>query len=294
VAFYRRASSWEAAFKYLLVNGLGLAAGLLGLGFLCAAAGGQGWSLSGLATAPLNPRLAAIAGALILAGFGTKGALMPLHFWLPDAYQESPGGFSALFAGAGTKVALLALARLFPPLAAAVPALRTVLIVVACITMLVGVALTFAQDDMRRLLAYSSVSQMGYIALGIGAGGAAGMAAAAYHMAAHGTLKALLFLCVAWLWQYHGTVSMAALHGRQHPGWLGPTFLAGALALGGMPPLPAFWSKFAIFLAAVDTGHPWAAGAAVLTSLLTITTLVWAGSRVFLQKGGDHSWEKAA
>jgi len=186
----------------------------------------------------------------------------------------------------------VALARLLPPLVSAAPGLQTLLLTLACLTMLLGVALTFAQDDLRRLLAYSSISQMGYIAMGLALGGA-GYSAATFHMLSHALLKALLFLCAGWLLERHGTASIAVLaDGRRHPAWLGPLFLLGALGLGGVPPLPAFWSKFLIFTAAMDGGQYLAAGVAALTSLLTITTLVRAGSRIFLiqHEAGEKPW----
>jgi len=289
VAFYRTRASWEATYKYLLLNTLGLTAGLLGLGLVYAAAspalGAEALSLAALARAlpELDPALASLAGALLICGFGTKAGLVPMHAWLPDAYQMSPGGFSALFSGAGTKIAALALARVLPPLVAAAPALQQMLLVIAAVTMVLGIACAFRQDDLRRLLGYSSVSQMGYIAMALAAGGAAGYSAASYHMLSHGLIKALLFLCVAEVWQAAGTVSIAELSRRRSPRFLGPLFLLGALALGGVPPMPAFWSKFQVFTAVLGAGFPWAAGVAVLTSLLTITALVWAGARSFLK-----------
>ncbi|HEY8347028.1 MAG TPA: proton-conducting transporter membrane subunit [Symbiobacteriaceae bacterium] len=301
VAFYRRRTSWEAAYKYALLNTIGLTAGLLGLAILYGAAapvlGGQAFSLTALAAAgaELPSRAAALAGALILCGFGTKAGLVPMHAWLPDAYQESPGGFIALFAGVGTKIALVAMARALPPLMAAAPSLGTALMVVAAVSMLVGILFAFGSDNLLRMLGYSSVSQMGYIALGLSLGTAAGYTAAGYHIVSHGLLKALLFLCASEVCQAAGTARISALGGQRHPRWTGPLFLLGAVGLGGVPPLPAFWSKFQIFAATAQAGHPWAAGVAVLTSLLTITTLVWAGARIFLshaEEGGAHGTEE--
>ena len=268
--------SKPAAYKYLLMNILGLTAALAGLAIM--------------QSDPLTPRDAAIAGALLLAGLGTKAGLVPLHGWLPDAYEHCPAAFAPLFAGVGTKVALLAMIQTLPPLIAMVPALGTATVVIACITMLVGVVAAFGQDDLRRMLAYSSVSQSGYIAMGIGVGG---LAAAQMHIVSHGLLKALLFLCVACL----PTASIKALEGRPQKRWVGILFLVGALGLGGVPPLPAFWSKFALFAAGARGGYPWATGVAVGVSLLTITLLVRAGSRIFLtraEEGGEHAHGMAA
>lgn len=290
VGFYRLRTSWEAAYKYLLLNTIGLTAGLLGLAVLYAAAepvlGGEALRLSALASAgPVLPPLAAgLAGALMIGGFGTKAGLVPLHGWLPDAYQVSPPGFIALFSGVGTKIPLVALARVLPPLTAAAPDLRLLLMVAAAVTMVFGILAAFRQDDLRRLLGYSSVSQMGYIAMALAAGGAAGLGAAAYHIVSHGLIKALLFLAVGEVVLLTGTAKISELSKRPLPPLAGATFLLASLGLGGVPPMPAFWSKFQVFTAVAGAGYGWAAGVAVLTSLLTITTLVWAGARAFLLK----------
>ncbi|HWI61110.1 MAG TPA: proton-conducting transporter membrane subunit [Symbiobacteriaceae bacterium] len=266
--------SKAVAYKYLLMNVLGLTASLLAIGIIYKATGGT-------QIGPVPPKEAALAGALLLVGLGTKAGLVPVHGWLPDAYAFSPAGFTPLFAGVGTKVALIALIRALPPLYASAPALAPVTVVIACITMVVGVVAAFGQADLPRLLAYSSVSQAGYIALGIGVGG---LAAAEMHIISHGLLKAILFFCVA------------VLPGFKRSRWLGPLFLTAALGLGGVPPMPAFFSKFALFAAAAQGGYAWAAGVAVGVSLLTILVLVRAGSRIFLirEEGGEHGHGMAA
>ena len=299
VAFYRNRNSWEAGYKYLLLNSLGLAAALMGLTVLYAAAqptlGAEALSLATLTAAGPNlpPLAAGLAGALLICGFGTKAGLVPLHGWLPDAYQVSPPGFIALFSGIGTKTPLVALARVLPPLMAAAPALRPVLLVVAAVTMLFGIMAAFWQDDLRRLLGYSSVSQMGYIAMALAAGGVAGYEAAAYHVVSHGLIKALLFLAVGEAVLVAGTARVSELGGRRLPPVIGVTFLLASLGLGGVPPMPAFWSKFQVFTATAEAGYGWAAGVAVLTSLLTITTLVRAGARAFLMKPVGEKLERA-
>ncbi|HYF94900.1 MAG TPA: proton-conducting transporter membrane subunit [Symbiobacteriaceae bacterium] len=278
--------SRAAACKYLLMNILGLTAALCGLGLIYAAAGST--RIADMGAMP--PGAGALAGALLLVGLGTKAGLVPVHGWLPDAYEHCPGGFTPLFAGVGTKVALLALIRLLPPLIGSAPALAPVTVVLACITMVVGVAAAFGQDDLRRLLAYSSVSQAGYILLGIGVGG---LAAAQLHIINHGLLKAILFAVAAAL----PVTSIAQNERLTQKPWAAVVFLVAALGLGGVPPLPAFFSKFALFAAAARGGYGWAAGVAVGVSLLTITLLVRAGSRIFLtggEKGGEHAHGVAA
>jgi multicomponent Na+:H+ antiporter subunit D len=118
------------------------------------------------------------------------------------------------------------------------------------------------------------------------------------HIVSHALLKALLFLCAGALWEVHGTASNKELTGCRHPRWVAVLFLLGALGLGGAPPLPAFWSKFALFAAATRGGYGWAAGIGIGVSLLTITLLVRAGAHIFLEQthaeGGEHGHDLAA
>jgi multicomponent Na+:H+ antiporter subunit D len=100
-------------------------------------------------------------------------------------------------------------------------------------------------------------------------------------MVSHGLIKALLFLCVSEVYLAVGTARISELRGRPLPRYAGPIFLLAALGLGGVPPMPAFWSKFQVFAVTAGAGYGWAAAVAVLTSLLTITTLLWAGVRAF-------------
>jgi len=192
------------------------------------------------------------------------------------------------------KTGRVALARALPPLMAAAPALRPVMLAVAAVTMLFGIMAAFRQDDLRRLLGYSSVSQMGYIAMALAAGGAAGYGAAAYHLVSHGLIKALLFLAVGEAVLAAGTAKISELSGRPLPPLIAITFLLASLGLGGVPPMPAFWSKFQVFTATAQAGYGWAAGIAVLTSLLTITTLVQAGARAFLLKPAGEKAPRVA
>jgi formate hydrogenlyase subunit 3/multisubunit Na+/H+ antiporter MnhD subunit len=157
--------------------------------------------------------------------------------------------------------------------------------------MLLGITLAFIQDDLKRMLAYSSVSQMGYIVMGFGIGGYLGFYGAIYHMMNHALLKSLLFLCTGALLYTSGTTLISELQGKKQGKLTAICFFVAAFAVGGLPPLNGFWSKFTIFVAAAQAQNWWAVGVAVFTSLLTLACLVRAGYRIFLYQEDHHGGE---
>jgi formate hydrogenlyase subunit 3/multisubunit Na+/H+ antiporter MnhD subunit len=135
------------------------------------------------------------------------------------------------------------------------------------------------------MLAYSSVSQMGYIILGLGIGSYLGFYGAIYHLLNHAIDKAMLFLCSGVLLYSFGTTDMDKLGAHKQSRLLAVCFFIGALGISGMPPLNGFWSKFAIYTAAAQAQLWWPLGIALFTSLLTLAVLIRAGARMFLQSG---------
>jgi formate hydrogenlyase subunit 3/multisubunit Na+/H+ antiporter MnhD subunit len=156
-------------------------------------------------------------------------------------------------------------------------------IIIGIVSMLVGIILAYQQTDLKRMLAYSSVSQMGYIILGFGLGSYLGLYGAIYHMFNHGLSKAMLFLCCGALVYSFGTTDMRQLGAKKHSRLLTVCYFIGALSIGGMPPLGGFWSKFAIYIAAAQAHLWWPFGIAIFTSLLTLAVMIRAGVLVFMQ-----------
>ncbi|MBW7932973.1 MAG: oxidoreductase [Gemmatimonadaceae bacterium] len=291
VAFLWDRRALEAGYKYLILLTVGITFALLGCVVVYAAGAATG-ALTGSETlmlsrirevAPLIPRpTALVAVALLIAGFGTKAGLVPFHVWLPDAHGEAPAPVSVLLSGVMIKVALYALARTISIFFPGIPQLAVFAVGLGCVTMVVGVVLALTQDDLKRLLAYSSVSQMGYVLAGVALGTYLGCYGGLFHVLNHAIVKSLLFMGAGAVVYATGTRRVSELGGlaRRMP-VTSACFLVGALAIAGFPPFNGFMSKLTIFLALARAGLWWAAVIAVVTSLLTMVALVRPVYRAF-------------
>jgi formate hydrogenlyase subunit 3/multisubunit Na+/H+ antiporter MnhD subunit len=228
------------------------------------------------------PGMLVLAMAFLVIGFGTKAGLIPFHPWLPDAHAEAPSPVSVLLSGIVIKVGAYALIRTTLPFLNVLPALQILLVLLGVATMLVGIALVAAQDDLKRLLAYSSVSQIGYVVLGMGIGTSLGAFGAVYHIINHALAKSALFLGAGAVEQSTGTRAISKLGGlaRTMP-VTAACFIAACLALGGAPGLNGFMSKLTICLAAMRAGVWWAGVLAALTGVFTLVVLVRAATAIF-------------
>ena len=225
---------------------------------------------------------ALLAVALLVIGFGTKAGLAPFHPWLPDAHAEAPTPVSVLLSGVMIKVAIYALARTVSIFFPVLPQLTTFTVALGTFTMLLGVILALVQDDLKRLLAYSSVSQMGYVLAGVGLGTYLGYYGGFFHLLNHAIFKGLLFMCVGAVVYATGARKVSELGGlaRRMP-ITGMCFLVGGLAIAGFPPFNGFMSKLTVYLALASSGLWWAVVAAVFTSVLTMVALLRPAYRVF-------------
>ncbi len=296
VTFYWKPESLEAGYKYLLLCSVGITIGLLGCVIIYAAAvpligGANAMLISEIVTVAgqLPPMAVFMAGVFIIIGFGSKAGFVPFHAWLPDAHSQSPSPVSALLSGVTIKVAIYAIARIATIFFPGHSALGTSAIVLGAVTMLAGILIAYQQKDLKRMLAYSSVSQMGYIIVGFGIGSFLGFYGAVYHLLNHALNKGMLFLCSGVLLYSFGTTDIRQLGTKKHSRWMAVCFFIGALGIAGMPPLNGFWSKFAIYVAAGQAHMWWPLGIALLTSLLTMAVLIRAGAQIFLQRshGGE-------
>lgn len=291
VAFYWDRRALEAGYKYLMLLTIGITFALFGCVLLYAGAAGTN-RLAGESAllisnirrvAQFIPRgTAAFTIAFLVVGFGTKAGIAPFHPWLPDAHAEAPTPISVLLSGVMIKMSIYALARTVSIFYPSWPQVTVFLVTLGTFTMLLGIILALKQNDLKRLLAYSSVSQMGYILAGIGLGTYLGCYGGLYHLLNHALYKSLLFMSVGAVMYATGTRQISELGGlkKQMPVTSACYFL-GALALAGFPPLNGFWSKLTIYLALARAGMWWVAGIAVLTSILTMVVLVRAGYKVF-------------
>lgn len=227
---------------------------------------------------------------MLLVAFGIKAAVFPLSFWLPDSYPTAPAPVTAVFAGLLTKVGVYAIIRsetvLFPGHEMTIP-----LMIVALLTLLVGVLGAVAQADIKRMLSFTLLSHIGYMIFGIAIGTVAGIAAAIYYVIHHIVVQTTLFLATGLVERIGGTTSITRLGGllRLAP-FIGLLFFIPALNLGGIPPFSGFLGKLGLFIAGAELGTGWAyvviAGGAV-TSLLTLYALMRAWNVAFWRPRSD-------
>jgi hydrogenase-4 component F len=291
VAFYWDRRALEAGYKYLMLLTIGITFALFGcvLVYAGAAATKQLAGASALLISDIRNVVqfmpsgtAAIAMAFLVIGFGTKAGIAPFHPWLPDAHAEAPTPVSVLLSGVMIKMALYAMARTVSIFYPAWPQVTIFIVALGTFTMLLGIILALTQDDLKRLLAYSSVSQMGYVLVGIGLGTYLGCYGGLFHLLNHALYKSLLFMCVGAVIYATGARRITELGGlRKHMPITSGCFFLGALAIAGFPPLNGFWSKLTVYLALARAGLWWAAVIAILASILTMAVMVRAGYRVF-------------
>jgi proton-translocating NADH-quinone oxidoreductase chain N len=291
VAFYWDRRGLEAGYKYLMLLTVGITFALFGSVLMYAAAASQP-GLSGSAAllitrirevAPDFPRsMVVVIAALLIVGFGTKAGIAPFHPWLPDAHAEAPSPVSALLSGVMLKMAIYALARTVTIFYPTWPTITVFLVGLGAFTMVLGIVMAIVQTDIKRLLAYSSVSQMGYILMAFGIGTYLGFYGGIFHLVNHAIYKSLLFLSAGAIMYATGIRSIHDLGGlgRKMP-ITSACFFVGALALSGMPPFNGFMSKITIYLAAADAHMWWAAGIAIGTGVLTLVVLVHAAYAIF-------------
>jgi hydrogenase-4 component B len=248
----------EAGWKYLVAAHLGSAFVLTFFAFLAASAGTLDFDVieakgGALAAAP------SVLFLLAVAGFGAKAGFIPLHVWLPEAHPAAPSHVSALMSGAMIKTGIYGLLRSLTFLGPPDPWWGVLLVAIGISSGLLGVLFALAQHDLKRLLAYHSVENIGIIALGIGVGliGRAagspplvflGYAGALLHVLNHAVFKGLLFLGAGSVARATGTRDIEQLGGliKRMP-WTGTAFLIGAAAITGLPPLNGFVGEFLIF-----------------------------------------------
>jgi multicomponent Na+:H+ antiporter subunit D len=215
-------------------------------------------------------------GGLFLAGFGLKAAAMPFHAWLPDAHSSAPAPISSMLSGVLIKVlGIYAITRIFFNVLDAPSVFLTLFIVIGSASILVSGFLAIIQWDFKRLLAYSSISQIGYILLGIGLATPLGILGAVFHLFNHAVFKSLLFYDAGSVELALGTRDLRKLGklGKLLPVTSGTSIIA-SLAISGIPPFNGFFSKLIIILAAIAAGQPVLALLAILGSILTLAAVM--------------------
>lgn len=290
VCFYWTRAALEASYKYDMLVVAGVCFALFGTVLLFSAAhqyspGQKALLLTELGQIiPKIPRsISLLAVAFFVVGFGTKAGLVPFHAWLPDAHSEAPAPISALLSALVIKVGAYALARTITIFAPHYNAVIVFVAIMASASMLIGIFMAWAQDDLKRLLAFHSVSQIGYIIEGLGFGTYLGVYGGLFHLVNHTIFKALLFLSVGAIMYATGglrRISQLKGLGRKMP-ITAVCFFIGAVAMGGLPPFNGFWSKLTLFIAGGELHLWWAVAIGMLVSILTLGCMVHAGYKIF-------------
>jgi hydrogenase-4 component F len=281
----------EAAWKYVIICSTGIALALLGTFLLNYAAqhaptpAGLDWAGLTAAAPALDPGVTRIAVLLLFLGFGTKAGLAPLHAWLPDAHSQAPAPVSALMSGVLISVAFYAILRvkIIADAALGPDFARALLIAASLASITVAASLLLAQKDYKRMLAYSSIENMGLLALGAAIGSPLAVAAVLLHILGHGLAKSVLFLSAGRILQLTGTSRIENVRGlaARDPvlaGCLG----FGALAIIAFPPFSLFASELGIATAGFAGGLGWATAAALILALVIAAALVGHTSRMLL------------
>jgi hydrogenase-4 component F len=257
VGLYRTREALEAAWKYFILCGVGIALALFGTILMYLAAQpvmGEGlpamtWSAILPRVGAFNPALLNLAFVFLLVGYGTKVGLAPLHAWLPDAHAEGPTPISAVLSGLLLNVALYAVLR-FKMLLAANPlavAPGPLMIVMGLASLLLASFMLYRRRDIKRLFAYSSIEHMGVITFAFGMGGALANFAGLLHMTMHSLTKSAIFFAVGHITQIKGTQKIAEIRGlTQSQPLLGWALVIGVVAIAGLPPFGVFTSEFLV------------------------------------------------
>jgi multicomponent Na+:H+ antiporter subunit D len=280
----------RAGVTYIVVSLLSSLLFLASIAMIYGAVGTVNIAQISLRMAEIPVDVQVILHVMLLVAFGIKAAVFPLSFWLPDSYPTAPAPVTAVFAGLLTKVGVYAIIRtetvIFPG-----PELNTALMVLALLTMVVGVLGAVAQADIKRLLSFTLVSHIGYMILGVSLGTPAGTAAAIFYIVHHIVVQATLFLAAGLIERVGGSTSITRLGGllKAAP-VIALLYFIPALNLGGIPPFSGFIGKLALFEASAEQGTPLAyvlIGAGALVSLLTLYALIRVWNMAFWRSASE-------
>jgi multicomponent Na+:H+ antiporter subunit D len=302
VAFGVEKSELEASFKYQVLGGLASFLILFGIGFIY-------WKTKTLNIADIKEVFSngydrtyyLFVQILILSGFGLKAAIIPFHAWLPDAHSSAPSSISAMLSGVFIKaVGIYVIIRLFFNMFEISEGMAVLITSLGALSMVVGVFLAIGQWDIKRLLAYHSISQMGYVVLSVGIGmilisrgartdvATLAIAGGIFHLINHAAFKGLLFLNAGAIEYTTGTRDLKEMGGlaKLMPATYGTSFIA-SMSISGVPPFNGFFSKFIIIIAAVMAKFYLLAALAVIVSIITLASFLKFQRYAFFNKADD-------
>jgi multicomponent Na+:H+ antiporter subunit D len=270
-----------AAYQYLIMGTIGATFSLIGVGLMYMMTGTLNMADMAVQLVPVeHTRTVLAAFGFLTIGIGLKMALFPFHLWLPNAYTYAPSAVTSFLAGTATKVAVYVLLRFFLTVYGVdfsfneMP-LSSILMPLALVGMFSASLVAVFQQDVKRLLAYSSVAQIGYMVLGISFASLPGLTGGIVHMANHAMMKCLLFSAMACVMVRIGSTHINDMRGlgKQMPLTMA-AFVIGGLSLIGVPGTVGFVSKWYLVQGALEAGQ-WPVAALILASSLLAVVYVW-------------------
>ncbi len=287
--------SLEASWKYIFICSIGIALAFVGILLLFIAMPPESsltfaWLTSH--SADLSPFWLKISFVFLLIGFGTKLGLAPVHAWLPDAHSEAPAPVSALLSGALLNTALVPILRMMPVMQTAklMPLVQNLLLLMGLLSVFIAAVFIVRIHNYKRILAYSSIENMGIVVIALGVGGVA-LNAMFVHLLGHSMIKGAFFLITGNVLRLYGTKDFREVKGLlsrdPRTGWL---WLTAFLMLSALPPSPLFFSEFQLALGMVGNGLVWQL--ALLLVLLTIVVFGMAKVSMRMTMGHDDAGKK--
>ncbi len=291
-----RPEQLEGAIKYVTLNLLSSAIFLAAVGILYGLAGTLNMADLAMRIPLLGHReLVSVVAVLFTITFGVKAALFPLFFWLPASYHTPPVAVSSIFAGLLTKVGVYAIMRFFTTIFAYEDTsfIQYFLLAASGLTMVSGVLGAVVQYDVRKLLSFHIISQIGYMIFAIAIQSPLGIAGGLFYMLHNIAAKTNLFYISGIIRRLRGSYNLREIGGiyRYYP-LFGLLFLVPALGLAGIPPLSGFWAKLVVIRAGLEAGHYLLAGVALIVSMLTLFSMIKIWNEAFLKDdphGSSHN-----
>lgn len=290
------AKQLEGTFKYITLNLISSALFLVGVGFLYAMVGTLNMAdLSVKVAAYEDQGLVTVVAMFFLLAFGIKAAVFPVFFWLPASYHTPPIPVTAIFAGLLTKVGVYSLIRVFTLIFVGnISFTHTIILVISGFTMFVGVLGAASQYDMRRILSFHIISQIGYMIFGLALYTPLAIGGAVFYVLHHIIVKTNLFLVSGLVNRLKGDYDIRNIGGvlNSYP-FLAVLFLIPALSLAGIPPLSGFWSKFFVIKAAINVEQYFISFIALLVGLLTLFSMMKIWNEAFWKNSPKSETDSA-
>lgn len=297
VGFYHNEESTEAAWKYIILCSVGITIALAGFTLVYASTVGAidsdmslDWPALMAAADQLDPTLMKMAMVLIIVGFGTKVGFVPMHTWLPDAHSQAPSPVSGLLSAVLLNCAMYGILRFYIVSEIVNPGFAsTIMLIFGLLSLGAAAFFIVSARDLKRMLAYSSIENMGLIAIGFGIGTPIAIAGAVVQMVAHSITKPILFFSAGNIIQSYGTRDISKIRGvgKVMPLTSG-LMAAGTLAIVGCPPFGVFVGEFTLLFGSVDAGMVW-----VTVLMILLLAIVFAGfvKQVFPMLSGEPEGE---